>query len=218
MASQPDARLTMEQYLELERAATGKHEFIDGDIVAMSGGTPRHSIITVNIGGHFHSQLKGTGCVPFSPDVKVYVARSKMIAYPDVTIVCGDPEFLDSKRDVIKNPTVMVEVLSPSTKNHDRGEKATLYRLMPSVQEFLLVGQDPVFVEYNRRLADGTWQIIIYQALSDEIRLDSIRCTLPVSEIYSNIEKYGSSGESVGNIPSLMVARERRNPHKQGLW
>ncbi len=180
----------MERYLELERAAAEKHEFIDGEMVAMSGGSPRHSIITMNIGRHLGTLLLNSDCVPFSPDVKVCIARNKMIAYPDVTIVCGDPEFLDSRRDIIRNPTVLVEVLSPSTRNYDRGEKATLYRLMTSLREFLLVGQDPVFVEHNRRLGDGTWQILIYQTMTEEIRLDSIGCVLPVAEIYTNIEKY----------------------------
>lgn len=78
-----------------------------------------------------------------------------MIAYPDVTVVCGDPEFLDHKRDVLNNPTILVEVLSPSTKNYDRGEKATRYRLLTSLREFLLIGQDPVFIEHNRRLTMG---------------------------------------------------------------
>lgn len=113
-----------------------------------------------------------------------------MVAYPDVTVVCGDPEFLDGRRDVIKNPIVLVEVLSPSTQNYDRGEKATLYRMMPSLREFLLVRQEPVFVEHNRRLPDGTWQVIVHEAMTDSIRFESIGCSLPVDEIYFDIERY----------------------------
>jgi len=190
MASQPVALLTMETYLELERAATEKHEFIDGEMVAMSGGSPRHSIIGSNINGRIWSSPKRHGCVTFNPDVKVCIDRKKLIAYPDVTVVCGKPEFLDSKRDVLKNPTVLVEVLSPSTKNYDRGEKATSYRLLPSLQEFLLVGQDPVFIEHNRRQEDGTWQVIICQEADAVIRLDSIGVELPVAIIYGDLEGY----------------------------
>lgn len=180
----------MEQYLELERAAEEKHEFIDGEMVAMAGGSPRHSIITTNIGSAFKTQLRKSGCVTFSPDLKVCIARGKMIAYPDVTVVCGEPDFLDQRRDVINNPAVLVEVLSPSTKNYDRGEKSFRYRLLPSLREFLLVGQEPYFVEHNRRMEDGTWQIIMFQEPDDIIRLRSIGVELPVALIYEDIEQY----------------------------
>ena len=113
-----------------------------------------------------------------------------MIAYPDVTVVCGEPEFLDSKRDVLKNPALVVEVLSPSTRGYDRGEKANYYRLLPSLREFLLVGQVPVFIEHNRRLDDGTWQTIICQDADAVIRLDSIGVELPVAIIYGDLEGY----------------------------
>ena len=190
MASQTVARLTIEKYLELERAAPDRHEFIDGEMVAMSGGSPRHSIIGSNINGRIWSSPKRAGCVTFNPDVKVCIDRKKLIAYPDVTVVCGKPEFLDSKRDVLRNPTVLVEVLSPSTKNYDRGVKAACYRLLPSLREFLLVGQDPVFVEHNRRQEDGTWQTIICQEADAVIRLDSIGVELPVAIIYGDLEGY----------------------------
>jgi len=180
----------MEQYLELERDAVEKHEFIDGEMVAIAGGAPRHAIITANIGSVLRTQLRKSGCVTFSPDVRVCISRGRMIAYPDVTVVCGEPDFLDSRRDVLKNPKVLVEVLSPSTENYDRGKKATYYRLLPSLQEFLLVEQEPVFVEHNRRMDDGTWQVIICQEAESVIRLSSIGVELPVAVIYEEIEQY----------------------------
>ena len=190
MASQTVALLTMERYLELERAAAEKHEFIDGEMVAMSGGSPRHAIITSNISALLKGQLRSTGCVTFSPDVKVCIARGKMIAYPDVPVVCGNPEFLDQKQDVLNNPTILVEVLSPSTRNYDRGLKAARYRLLPSLREFLLVGQDPVFVEHDQRRTDGTWETILHREMSDVIRLGSINCDVPMTEVYADLEKY----------------------------
>jgi Uma2 family endonuclease len=184
MASNPAARLTTAQYLELERAAAEKHEFIDGEMVAMAGGSPKHALITMNIGGTLHGALRGKGCLTFSSDARVSIHWEKLIAYPDVTVVCAPPEFTDNKRDTLTNPTVLVEVLSPSTRNYDRGEKAGLFRQMPSLREFLLVDQEPVFVEHYRRLADGTWQIIVHREAGDIVRLDSIGCQLPIADVY----------------------------------
>jgi Uma2 family endonuclease len=156
----------------------------------MAGGSLRHSLITVNISSALRPQLRKSGCSTFSSDAKVCISRGRMIAYPDVTVVCGEPDFLDARRDVLKNPTVLVEVLSPSTENYDRGKKATFYRLLPSLREFLLVEQEPVFVEHNRRMDDGTWQVIIYQEAEGVIPLSSIGVELPVTVIYEEIEQY----------------------------
>lgn len=156
----------------------------------MSGGSPRHSIIAVNGGARIKNGKRRSGCVTLTTGVKVCIDQRRMIAYPDVTVVCGEPEFLDARRDVVKNPTVLVEVLSPSTENCDRGGKATFYRLLPSLREFLLIGQEPVFIEHNRRLEDGTWQVIIRQEMDAVIHLESIGVELPVAEIYEDIERY----------------------------
>lgn len=190
MASHPVQRLTVQEYLEIERSLPERHEFVDGEMVAMSGGSPRHSIIAVNVSSRIKSEKRRSGCVTFSPDVKVCIDQRRMIAYPDVTVVCGEPDFLDARRDVLKNPTVLVEVLSPSTENYDRGKKGTFYRLLPSLREFLLIGQEPVFIEHNRRLPDGTWQVIIRQEMDAVINLESIGVELPVAEIYEDIERY----------------------------
>ena len=190
MASQPVQPLTLERYLEIERAEEERHEFVDGEMVAMSGGSPRHSIIGANISARIKAEKRGSGCVTFGPDLKVCVDQKRMIAYPDITVVCGKPDFLDAKRDVVKNPILLVEVLSPSTKSYDRGKKATHYRLLPSLQEFLLVEQEPVFIEHHRRMADGTWQVIICREADALIRLDWIRVDLPVAMIYEDLELY----------------------------
>jgi Uma2 family endonuclease len=188
MAGHPVQKLTMEQYLELERAATEKHEYVDGEMVAMAGGSPRHALITANIGGALRQALRGKGCLTFSPDVRVCAFWDKLIAYPDVSIVCGPPAYADEKRDTLTNPTVLVEVLSPSTMNYDRGEKAARYRQMPSVKEFLIVEQEAVSVEHYRRLPDGSWQIVIQHNPDDVLRLESIQCELLLSEIYEGVD------------------------------
>ncbi len=183
-------KLTVEEYLELERAATEKHEFVDGEMVAMAGGSPRHARITANVQRRIGNATDGSPCLPFSSDVRVCLDQRRLISYPDVTVVCGPPEFMDGKRDVIKNPTLVVEVLSPSTEDYDRGKKATFYRLMPALREFLLIGQEPVFIEQNRRLPDGTWQIILHQDLQGTIRLESIGAELSVAGVYQDLDWY----------------------------
>ena len=189
MASQPAARLSVEEYLDLERAATEKHEFIDGEMVAMAGGSPRHALIGANVLVALRGRRRSR-CAVFTGDLKVFIDQRRMIAYPDVTVVCGEPVFLDEKRDVVKNPSFVVEVLSPSTEDFDRGKKTTFYRLLPSMQEFLLVGQEPVFIEQNRRLPDGTWQVILHQDPQAVIHLESLGVELPVAAVYADLEWY----------------------------
>lgn len=187
MASPPSSLLTPEQYLELERASEEKHEFIDGAMVAMAGGSIRHALICMNAGAAFHRALAGTSCLTFSPDARVSVFWDRLITYPDVTVVCGKPEYTDARKDTLTNPTVVVEVLSPSTRNFDQGEKARLYRQLPSLREFLIVEQERVFVEHYRRLPDGSWQIVVYAEEGSVIRLDSLGATLAVSELYLGV-------------------------------
>lgn len=187
MASNPVTYLTPEQYLHLERAVEDRHEYVDGEMVAMSGGSPKHSRIATNLTRNL--PLKSGGdCQIFNSDLRVSVHWSRLITYPDVTVVCGKPEYTDEKRDTVTNPRLLVEVLSPSTEAHDRGKKADLYRFIPSLCEFLLIGQSPVVVDHFRRFPDGTWQIIALREMSDVLRLDSLDCSFPVTEIYAGIE------------------------------
>ena len=187
MASEPIPHLTPEHYLELERLVPEKHEYIDGDMVAMSGGSPSHSRIAANVIRHLPLQ-KGGNCQIFTSDLRVSVHWSRLITYPDVTVVCGKPEYADGKRDTVTNPTLIVEVLSPSTESHDRGRKADLYRFIPSLREFLLIGQSPVLIDHYRRMPDGTWQIVALREMSDVLELESLGCRFPVTDVYAGIE------------------------------
>ena len=187
MASQPIPQLTPERYLELERLVPEKHEFIDGDMVAMSGGSPAHSRIATNLTRNLPIR-KGGNCQIFNSDLRVSVHWSRLITYPDLTVVCGKPEYADGKRDTVTNPTLLVEVLSPSTESHDRGRKADLYRFIPSLREFLLIGQSPVLIDHYRRMPDGTWQIVAVREMSEVLELESLGCQFPVTEVYAGIE------------------------------
>jgi Uma2 family endonuclease len=188
MAARPEGWLTPEAYLALERKAETKSEYVDGTLVAMSGTTREHSMITVNISSSLHAQLRGRPCEVHSPDLRVRIAESVMYAYPDVVVVCGEPQFEDDQFDVLLNPSVIIEVLSPTTEAYDRGLKFAHYRLRASLQDYVLVAQDRVSVErYSRR--DGEWVLTEATSLDDVIELPSIGCTLALRDVYARIEQ-----------------------------
>jgi Uma2 family endonuclease len=188
MATQPSSLLTPEQYLDLERVAEEKHEFIDGAMVAMAGGFLRHALISANAVVSLNQALRGKRCLTFSSDARVSVFWDRLITYPDVSVVCGKPEFVDGRKDTLTNPTMIVEVLSPSTRNFDQGEKARRYRQLPSLREFLIVEQERVFVEQYRRLPDGSWQILAHDSLDAVIGLQSHEATIAVAELYAGVD------------------------------
>jgi len=190
MSSQPVTRVTPEEYLERERAAESKSEYIFGEIVAMARGMPRHSLIVNNIQFSLTGRLLPKGCLVFNADLRVSVRWGDLITYPDVTVLCGRPEYVDEKQDTLTNPALVVEVLSESTKTFDRGEKSRLYRMVPSLQEYLLIDQTPVDVEHWRRLPNGNWELATIREESAILHL-SIGCELPVAEVYRNIERLG---------------------------
>ncbi|HLJ46532.1 MAG TPA: Uma2 family endonuclease [Bryobacteraceae bacterium] len=187
MSSQPVTRVSPEEYLELERAAETKHEWIEGEIVAMAGGSLAHALITGNLCRELGSRLLGR-CLVFSPDARVCVDWQRMITYPDVTVLCGSPQYVDEKHDTITNPTLIAEVLSPSTQIFDRGQKSWLYRQLPSLSEYLLVSQEAVNVERYSRLPDGDWKIETVRDIEGVIKLASLGCELPLRLIYHGVD------------------------------
>src|SRR4051794_3010020 len=171
---------TPEEYLALEREAEYKSEYIDGQIVAMIGASMGHNQITFNIAGLLFQQLRGTPCRAFSCDMRVHVKKGQreIYTYPDVVIVCGTPELVDGELDTLRNPTAIMEVLSPSTEKYDRGEKFKRYRTVPSLQEYLLIAQDTPFVEHYVRQGEQ-WLLTEISRIGDVIRLRSIAYELP---------------------------------------
>jgi Uma2 family endonuclease len=135
------SRYTPDEYLEIERASEFKSEYIDGYIVAMSGASEPHNLIVTNVVGELRGQLKGRNCRVYSNDMRIDLRERGLFAYPDVVVVCGDPELADEKRDNLRNPVVIIEVLSKSTERYDRGLKFMKYRRIESLQEYLLVSQ-----------------------------------------------------------------------------
>ena len=140
-------RYTIEEYLEMENAAAEKHEYYKGEIFAMSGAKLTHNMIVTNIFGNLYSKLKGKPCRPFGSDMRIHIPANTLFTYPDISVMCGEIESRDNDDMNFLNPTVIIEVLSPSTKNYDRGEKFRLYRDIPSLKEYILVDSESISIE-----------------------------------------------------------------------
>ncbi|HEX2686245.1 MAG TPA: Uma2 family endonuclease [Kofleriaceae bacterium] len=178
-------RFTFDEYLLLEEIAEVKHEFLDGEVWAMAGGSPEHASIIGNVTTLLNVQLRGQRCRVHSTELRVRVKATGLGTYPDVTVVCGrlerDPD--DRTGHTAINPRVIVEVLSPSTEEYDRGEKLSHYQMIPSVEEVVLVVHDRQQIEVVRREANGTWSRHIAGA-GQTARLTSLACDLAVAEVY----------------------------------
>ena len=199
-ASAAQTRLTPEEYIAFERKALPdagiiRHEYLNGALIAMSGASRAHNLITHNISGELRNLLKGSGCETYASDMWVSTPTTTSYFYPDVVVVCEEPHFEDDVFDILLNPIVLVEVLSPSTEAYDRGEKFGHYRQLASLQAYVLVSQDKVLVEHYRRqenqetapITRKDWVFTDFQALEDSLPLTAIQCELPLQEIYERV-------------------------------
>jgi Uma2 family endonuclease len=188
MSTQSIPYLSPEQYLEIERTAEFRSEYIKGHVFAMAGGTWNHARIASNTLSRLSEQLRGSPCVASGSDLRVFCPRHEVLTYPDIVVNCGEPQFLDNRRDTITDATMTVEVLSPSTKSYDCGEKFVYYRSLPSFSEYLLICQDKILAEHYRRQPDGAWLLREFNSPTDEIELTSIGCRLTLGAIYERVE------------------------------
>ncbi|MDD5579804.1 MAG: Uma2 family endonuclease [Methylobacter sp.] len=179
-------RYTAEDYLTLERSASCKSEFHDGEIYAMTGASRKHNLITVNIAGELRSQLKKRPCEAYINDMRVKAAEARSYHYPDIVVVCGTPQFEDAHVDTLLNPALLIEVLSPSTEAYDRGGKFAHYRKIPTLLEYLLVSQDQPSIERYMRQGD-VWILTEAVGLEASVPLESIDCILSLREIYDKV-------------------------------
>ncbi len=184
MSSLPSYRLSPEEYLSLERQARHKSEYIDGLVYAMAGGSERHNLIAANVIIAIGLQLRNQPCRVYPGDLKVRVPNSKRFFYPDVSVVCGEVKFADDERDVILNPTLVVEVLSESTMAYDRGTKFLSYQQIESLQDYLLISQDDFLVERYVRQSDDAWLYTKVAGLEATLFLPSIKCEVALSDVY----------------------------------
>jgi Uma2 family endonuclease len=187
MSSQPKTHLTPEEYLAIERQSEYRSEYIDGEMVAMTGASRRHNLITVNIARELSQQLKGRPCEAYVTDMRVRVPSTRFYTYPDIVVVCDEPHLEDDYLDTLLNPTLLVEVLSESTERYDRGKKFGLYRTIESLNEYLLVTQDEYKIEQFVKQPDGRWLLADYRSLEEVIELTSIQCRLELKEVYDKV-------------------------------
>lgn len=188
MSSQPKTFLTPQEYLEIERKAEYKSEYYAGEMFAMSGGTANHSFIGCNIIALLTAKLRGSSCRAANSDLRVSVTPHGPFYYPDAMILCGEIKFADNRQDVVTNPVVIFEVLSPSTATYDLGEKFMQYQRIDSLREYVVVHQDSILVQRFERREDGQWLAAFHNGLEGMVTLSSVPCALPMAEIYEGIQ------------------------------
>jgi len=185
MASNPIRKWTVEEYLTFDEESDIKHEFMDGEIYAMSGGTDNHTLIITNIGGYLWQATRGTNCRTRTSETRVRVNKDKYF-YPDVSATCGDAQFEDDKKITLLNPTLIVEVTSASSQNFDKGIKADLYRSLDSVQAYLVVDQNQCFAQLSTRHDEG-WLLRQFDQMQQSIPLAVLNLDLPMSDVYLDV-------------------------------
>jgi Uma2 family endonuclease len=186
MATEAKSRLTPEQYLAMERHSETRNQFLNGEVFAMTGASREHNLINGNLFSEIHSQLRGRSYEAYANDMRVKVSETGLYTYPDVVVVCGQPQFEDAELDTLLNPTLIAEVLSESTEVYDRGMKFTHYRTLPSFSEYVLVAQKEVHVEHFIRQSDG-WLLTETGDLTAVLDLPSIGCRLSLADIYERV-------------------------------
>ncbi len=187
MTALPKQKLTPEAYLEIERLADFKSEYFEGEVYAMSGGSYRHSRLKTNLAISFGLALRGKPCRPTDSDMRVHIPPTDSFVYPDLSIVCGPPQFLGDKQDTLTNPTVIVEVLSPGTVAFDRGKKFWYYRHLQSLQDYVLVDQEQPMIEHYSRQATGGWLLLTIEP-GQTLVLNSLGCEIALDELYLDID------------------------------
>jgi len=188
MSSQPRHTYTLEEYFALELASEEKYEFWNGEVFCMSGASLAHNQIARNIGTLLDTQLRARGCQSFPADLRVKVPAYPPYRYPDLTALCGSPEIERvGGLDVLINPALIIEVLSPSTEAFDRGDKFTYYKSIASFSEYLLVAQHRPHVSQFVRQENGVWTFMEFNDLTESVRCDSVPCVLALNEIYRDV-------------------------------
>lgn len=192
MASRPFPALTPDDYLRAERRATVKHEYDDGILRAMAGASREHNRIVGDTNASLIVALRPHRCETYTSDMRVAIPARAAYTYPDLVVVCDEPQFTDGEVDTLLNPALIIEVLSPSTERHDRTRTFALYRAIPSLREYLLIAQDEYRVDYYRRTAEGDW--FIGEATGRDAVLDLAiggGVSIALAEIYARVSPSG---------------------------
>ena len=191
MQPQREPRLTLEDYLQLEKDTNEKHEYYNGYVEAMAGGSYEHNTITTNIVSDINTKLKGKSCQIMNSETKLYLENSNTYFYPDAMIICGEREESDKYTGAFKNPVVIIEVLSKSTEAFDRGDKFDFYRQLPSLRHYVLVKQDEAKIQvYSRQSPTSLWNIRVIEGLESSLDLvisENETLNVPLIDIYDRI-------------------------------
>jgi len=195
-------KLTIEEFLEFERASTEKHEYYQGEVFpmldnvqhadlelevrAMSGASHTHNLLSINLIGELYTKLKGKPCRPYGSDMRVYIPENTLFTYPDISVFCG--EFSKLGNDSAIAPAILIEILSKSTKNYDRGGKFKLYREIPTLKEYILVDSESLCIEVFRLNAADHWELEEIKSIDKELQIPSLQLSIPLSDIYHNTQ------------------------------
>lgn len=182
----PQIRMTEDEYLAFERASEEKQEYIDGEIFAMLGARRAHSRLCIRFGTLLELALERRRCEVYDSHMRVYMPLSRRYVYPDASVVCGESQFKDNEFDTLLNPLVVIEVLSPSTEDYDRGDKFTHYKTIPTLAHYVLAAQDKPLVEVFTRQQDGSWTCVKYEA-GQKFALSALECEIEVDLLYTKV-------------------------------
>ncbi len=180
-------RYTIEEYLELEKESTEKHEYYQGEIFAMSGAGFSHNLIFSNVFGLLSNKLKGAKCIPFGSDMRMNIPENTLFTYPDISIYCNEIKHLNEDADTILHPTVIIEILSPSTKSYNRGKKFNLYKDIPSLKEYIMIDSESVSVEAYYINEEKNWILNEHKEISDYFSLVSMGFDVALSDTYEHV-------------------------------
>lgn len=181
-------KISIEEYLEMETATLEKHEYYKGEVFAMSGAKLPHNTITRNLSGLLFAKLKGKTCKPFGSDLRIHIPSNTLFTYPDISIICDDVKTLNDDEFNAINPAVIIEVLSKTTKNYDRGEKFKLYRDIDTLKEYILVDSESLHIEIFRLNENNHWELEEYNNTENFLEIKTIYESIPIAEIYDGVK------------------------------
>jgi len=180
--------ITEAAYLAFERQSEDRHEYYRGEIYLMSGASFKHNVIEDNIRGTLHAFLKGKKCRSFGSNLRIHIPKNTLYTYPDILIVCDKPQFVDGEFDTLLNPSVLIEILSPSTGNYDRGAKFDMYREIETLKEYILIDSTATHCIHYLKNADSTWTLSEAKDLAETLPIVTIGLQLQLSDIYADAD------------------------------
>jgi len=179
--------ISPEDYLQAERVAAEKHEYYRGEVFAMSGASLNHNDIFSNVFGELAAALNGSNCKPYGSDLRIHIPANTLYTYPDISVICGKTETTDDKLDTVTNPAVIIEILSATTRNYDRGNKFALYRQIPTLKEYILIDSENISVEQFSKTADVSWILTEYKNINSSFTIPALQLSLSLASIYKGL-------------------------------